>query len=37
MWYKVDISEKVRDGERQRFIRIKEGYKVSCVKILMLC
>ena len=31
----VDVSKNVRDGERQFFFEMKEGCKVSCVKILI--
>ena len=30
----MDVSKNVCDGERQIFFKIKEGYEVSCVKIL---
>ena len=33
--YKVDISRRLCDGERKFLFKMKEGYKVSCVKILM--
>ena len=28
-------SKNICDGDRQFFFEIKEGYKVSCVKLLM--
>ena len=31
----MDVSKKFGDGERQYFSEMMEGYKVSCVKILM--
>ena len=35
MWQKVDVSKNVCAGERNFFFEMKEGYKVSYVKILM--
>ena len=37
MGKKVDVSKNSCDGERQFFSEMKEGYKVSCVKILIFC
>ena len=37
MSLKVDVSKNVWDGERQIFFEMKEGYKGSCVKILIFC
>ena len=31
----MDVPENACDGERQFFFQTKEGYKASCVKILM--
>ena len=35
MWQKVDVSKNVCDGQPQFIYEITEGYKVSCVKLLM--
>ena len=31
----MDVSQNVRDVERQFFLKMKEEYKVSCMKMLI--
>ena len=33
----MDVSKNSCDGERQSFSEMTEGYKFSCVKILIFC
>ena len=35
MWYKVDISKNLWDGERKFFFNMKKEYEVPCVKLFI--
>ena len=36
MWYKMDVLKNVCDEEGQYFFKIKDIYKVLCVKMFIL-